>query len=199
VPAGPLEEHVVEQIRAIGRNPELVTQTLAQARQQDQQQLTELEAERQVLDKDLARWDNDLRAQTARLAHADDVGEAVSRLGELQNRIDLGKRRLLRVKEQMQTVRGGMLHEADAGLVRQAWAGAARRRPARGGQLLRCGGRPPAEGTGEPTRGPCRDNGYRPARSEQGLATSTERPACWASRTHRICKNLIQLTLSGKG
>jgi site-specific DNA recombinase len=116
VPAGPLEGHVVEQIRAIGRDLELVAQTIAQARQQDQLQLTELEAERRTLEKDLIRWDGELRVQTARLAHSDDVGAAVARLSDLQNRIDMGKRRLAKVREQQLTLRQNLLHEEDARL-----------------------------------------------------------------------------------
>jgi site-specific DNA recombinase len=116
VPAGPLEEHVVEQIRAIGRDPELVAQTVAQARRQDEQELVELEAERRTLEKDLARWDGELRAQTSRLAQADDVGAAVARLTELQNRTDMAKRRLQAVRERQLALRQGLLHEEDARL-----------------------------------------------------------------------------------
>jgi site-specific DNA recombinase len=57
-----------------------------------------------------------MRAQTARLAQSNDVAGAVAWLSDLQNRIDMGRRRLQAVREQAQTIRQGILHEEDARL-----------------------------------------------------------------------------------
>src|SRR5262249_31987731 len=56
IPAGEIERFVVERIRAIGADPALQQEVFAQARQQDDTCLSEWEADKRGLEKDLAHW-----------------------------------------------------------------------------------------------------------------------------------------------
>ena len=96
---------VLEQIRCIGRDPNLLHETLTQARQQEDTRLIELDAERRVLDRDLARWHAEMQRLTGQLGSAYSDRSVVSRLADLQERIDMAERRLAGVREQVQEVR----------------------------------------------------------------------------------------------
>src|SRR5262245_14427719 len=105
LPAGPIEEVVVGQVRRIGTDPALQEAVFAQARQQDETRLAELEAERRTVEKDLARWAAQQRA-AAREARADDAeAAAVGRLADLEERIADAERQLVAVKEQAHELR----------------------------------------------------------------------------------------------
>jgi site-specific DNA recombinase len=55
IPAGEIERFVIEQIKCIGRDPDLVNETFAAARAQATAQIRELEAERRGLEREMAR------------------------------------------------------------------------------------------------------------------------------------------------
>ena len=114
VPAGEVERVVVDRLRAVGRDPAVLAQTVAEARLQDQRQLADLEAERRTLGKDLARWNEEIRRAAQELGAADDPAAALGRLAELQQRVAQAERRLVAVGAQTQAVRTGLLHEDDA-------------------------------------------------------------------------------------
>ena len=145
MPAGELERIVAERLRAIGSDPAVLAQAVAQARQQDQQEMASLEAERRALGKDATRREQDLRGLAAELATAQDATSVLDRMAALRQRSSQDERRLLAVGERMQTLREGLLHEDDArrspgtvraglgshGTMRPGAAGAARRRERR--------------------------------------------------------------------
>jgi site-specific DNA recombinase len=110
---------VIEQIRCIGRDPALLYETLSQARKQEDTRLVELEAERRVLERDLARWHAEMQSLSGQLGGADGDRSVISRLADLQERIDMTERRRLGVREQVQEVRRQMIDEEEA---RQALA-----------------------------------------------------------------------------
>ena len=60
VPAGEIERFVVEQIKAIGRDPAILAETLRQAQGLGRRTLAELQAEQRSLDKELARRNAEL-------------------------------------------------------------------------------------------------------------------------------------------
>ena len=62
VPAGPIEAFVVDRIRCIGRDPDLLDEVLAQARAQVEARIAELEAEERGLEKELAAWQQGCRS-----------------------------------------------------------------------------------------------------------------------------------------
>lgn len=61
IPAGEVEAFVVDQIRAIGRDPKLVAETARQARSQVAERLAELETEEQRLGRELAGHQRDMQ------------------------------------------------------------------------------------------------------------------------------------------
>jgi site-specific DNA recombinase len=110
VAAAPIERIVVDQIRAIGRDPTVLKQTLAEVRRQHEARLTELDAECRGLERDLGRW----RAELAKLGPGANVGEPNGRTGpvsDVQERIRLGETQLLRVREQIEVNRQQTIDE----------------------------------------------------------------------------------------
>jgi site-specific DNA recombinase len=114
IPAGEIEAVVLEQIRCIGRDPALLYATLAQAQKQEDARMVELDAERRVLERDLARWHADMQSLSGQLGGADGDRSVVSRLADLQERIDMAERRLAGVREQVQEVRRQRIDEEEA-------------------------------------------------------------------------------------
>ena len=61
IPAPEIERFVVDQIKRIGRDPALLNETVAQAKSQGQSRVAELEAERRGLERELGRWNGEVR------------------------------------------------------------------------------------------------------------------------------------------
>ena len=76
--------------------------------------MVELDAERRVLERDLARWHADMQGLSGQLGNADGDRSVVSRLADLQERIDMAERRLAGVREQVQEIRRQMIDEEEA-------------------------------------------------------------------------------------
>jgi len=77
IPAQEIERLVVEQIRAIGRDPALLNATLAHARKQAQDSIAALESERAILERDLKRHYREVRTLAVEVASSN--GAAPSR------------------------------------------------------------------------------------------------------------------------
>jgi len=91
VPAAEIERFVVDQIRGIGQDPDLVAATLAQARQQSEERIKTLDAERRGLVRQRERDDADLRAASLAERNAASIARSadlLERIGAAQNRID---------------------------------------------------------------------------------------------------------------
>jgi site-specific DNA recombinase len=114
VPAGEIEQFVVERVQALGRDPGLLGQVLAEARQQDEARLAGLEAERRGLEQELGRWQGEVRRLLGQVGAADGGGASVSRLAELQQRVGRVEERVARVRAQAEAVRQQRLDEAEA-------------------------------------------------------------------------------------
>jgi site-specific DNA recombinase len=112
VPASQIEEFVVERIRCIGRDPELIRETVAHARQQDATELDQLDGERRALERDLGQRHADVRKYSAQLG-TDDSGIALTRLAEAQERIRALETRIEKVREQIHTIRRRMIEESE--------------------------------------------------------------------------------------
>ena len=98
VPAAEIERFVVDQIRAVARDPSLVSETLRQARRQQKENLERLEAERRVLDRELAQLNDGVRLVLEAASRSE---TAQGRLADLQDRIRKGERRALEVRQEM--------------------------------------------------------------------------------------------------
>jgi len=96
VPAGEIERLVVEQIRAIGRDPSLVAATLKHARKQAKESIAALEKERAALERELKRHYREVKALAA---EASSSNGTASRLGDLNERIRAGEQRMTEMRE----------------------------------------------------------------------------------------------------
>jgi site-specific DNA recombinase len=114
VPAGQIEEFVLDQIKCIGRDRALFDEVLAQARQQDAARTAEMEAERQALERDLGRWHGELRKLTTQMRPGDPDEGLIRRLSDLQGRIGTIEARVRKVREQIETVHGAAIDEDEA-------------------------------------------------------------------------------------
>src|SRR5262249_37542333 len=61
IPAGPIEQLVVEQIQRLGRDPVVLEQLMATVRQQDETRVAEWDNERVGLERDLLRGQSEVR------------------------------------------------------------------------------------------------------------------------------------------
>jgi site-specific DNA recombinase len=93
VPAGEIERFVVEEIKAIGRDPALVAATLAESRQLANEATKRLKAERAALERQRRADDGEIRRLTAAGAKNGEL----ARLAECQERIDSADRRLAEI------------------------------------------------------------------------------------------------------
>jgi site-specific DNA recombinase len=129
IPAAEIERFLVDQIRAIGRDPGLVAETLAQARAQADERITALGSEQRTLDRDLRRAHSELGRQPP-LAH----------LADLQDRVRTCERRQTEIREELLGLERGRVSEADVraalGDFDPLWAELAPREQARLVRLL---------------------------------------------------------------
>jgi site-specific DNA recombinase len=111
IPAGEIEQLVVAQIQALGRDPVLLREVLAQARQQEAARWTELQAEQRNLAKELTRHHAELRQLSKQLRPGDDHVAVIGRLAEVQARINPVEQRAAEVRDQLQVLAQHALDE----------------------------------------------------------------------------------------
>ena len=114
IPAGEVERFVVEQIRCIGSDPVLLRETLAQAREQDEARVTELETEQRGLERDQSRWHAELRKLAVHLGPDNADDPLIGRLADLQERLAQVEKRAGSVREQIDAIRRQRLDEEQA-------------------------------------------------------------------------------------
>lgn len=113
IPAAEIERFVVEQIRAIGRDPDMIRETVAQARYQAEAGLAALEAERASLEREVARWNAEVHSVVAHVGPSDTDSPAVARLADLQDRIRASERRATEVGEQIDVIGSRSVNEQE--------------------------------------------------------------------------------------
>jgi site-specific DNA recombinase len=114
VPAGEVERLVVDRLRGLARDPALLGQLLAQAREHEEDRGAALEAEQRGLERDLAGSQAEVRHLSLRLCPGGDNGAAVARLADLQERIHRVEGRARQVREQLRAARDRLLDEDQA-------------------------------------------------------------------------------------
>jgi len=110
VPAAEIERLVVEQIRAIGRDPELIATTLRHARKQATDALAALEADQKTAERELRRHEREIR-QLAAEAATNPI--ASSRLGELNERIRDVEQQMTEMRERAVTLSREVVDERE--------------------------------------------------------------------------------------
>ncbi|WDI40474.1 recombinase family protein [Bremerella sp. P1] len=113
IPAGEIERFVVEQIRAIGHDPTMVRDTVAQARSLGQSERLGLESELRGVRRDVAHWDAEVRELLPQVEPGDRETPARKRLADLQERIRSGEQRATDIQEQLLALDRTMIDEAD--------------------------------------------------------------------------------------
>ncbi|MCO6438158.1 MAG: recombinase family protein [Phycisphaerae bacterium] len=110
VPAAEIERFVVDRIKAIGKDDEVLARTLEQARKQNQDGLEELQAERRRLERELAKHGAEVRKL---IDHVGAPGEspAAARLADMQGRIRATEQRATEVREQIVAVNSRVVDE----------------------------------------------------------------------------------------
>ncbi|MBX3385999.1 MAG: recombinase family protein [Phycisphaeraceae bacterium] len=98
IPAAEIERLVVEQIRAIGRDPALLGATLKHSRKQAKEAIAVLETERAALERELKRHYRDVRTLATEAGTTNGTGAA--QLGELNERIRAGEQTMTALREQ---------------------------------------------------------------------------------------------------
>jgi len=109
VPAPELERFVVEQVKAVGKDTDLLAETLDESRRQREEAMGKLEAEKRALQRELSRCNTELR----KLAGQD--GLAADRMADLQERIQTAEKRATEVREQILALSRELVNAREVG------------------------------------------------------------------------------------
>ena len=101
----------MEQICAVGRDEQLVAETIHQASEQSRSRIKELEAEQKALERQLERDSNALRKLVTE--HAQD-GLATDRMADLRDRIRLVEQQATKTREELIVLGRELLDEKQA-------------------------------------------------------------------------------------
>ena len=100
IPAAEIERFVVDQIRAVARDPDIVAATLAEASQQINESLDALERERGSIERDLAQANTEMRSLALEVIGCENDNPATKRLADAQERVRLGEIRMTEIGEE---------------------------------------------------------------------------------------------------
>jgi site-specific DNA recombinase len=114
LPAQQIEAFVVDRIRCVGRDPELLRQVLTQVWEKNAGRTAELETEQRGLEKDLNRWHTEVRKLSVQFQPGEDNGELVGRLADLHERIGTVEQRVGKVREQIKEITDQLIPEEEA-------------------------------------------------------------------------------------
>jgi len=109
VPAGEIERFVVEQIKCIGRDANVVAETVRQVREQTEATIEQLDHERVGLQRQLRDDHARLHAATAVSDHL----ERVTRLADSQEHVRVAERRLTEIDNELASLRSKLMDEAE--------------------------------------------------------------------------------------
>ncbi|NLY01558.1 MAG: recombinase family protein [Rhodopirellula sp.] len=137
VPAEEIERFVVEQIRAVGKDPAVMAMALDQARAQAMEEMAALESDARIAEREIGRIHGEV---TKVAADAATNGHAASRLAELHERLREAEQRLSELRDQSERARRGVVTKAEVDSALEAftplWDALSPREQARVLQLL---------------------------------------------------------------
>jgi site-specific DNA recombinase len=105
VPAAEIERFVVDQIRCIGKDRGLVLETLRRTRSKAEEDIQGLQAERRLLERDLARH----QREVGKMANQGDDG----RMADLQDHLGQAERRLTEIQNETAALEGQQVSEEE--------------------------------------------------------------------------------------
>ena len=114
IPAGEIERFVVEQIASIGRDPQLVAETIRQVRAQAIQRMDELAAEERRLKRELDGHQRDLQSLVRGAGAGSTKGLEAARFADIQERIASVERRHTEIRDEAKRLDHESINEADA-------------------------------------------------------------------------------------
>jgi site-specific DNA recombinase len=114
VPAGPIEAFVLERVKAVGRDPELLRETLDELRRGVTDRLDALAAEERLLAQEASRTRRESAELARRLGGKDSGPEALSALAELQARAAAQERRAAELTAERRGLEDAAVDEAAA-------------------------------------------------------------------------------------
>ena len=101
IPAKQIEDFVVSQVKKIGYAPEILKEVVEATKLKAQKHLLQLKEERVTLERDTARWNNEIFKMTSQIATSETHSPAVARLADLQERIQHNERRILAIDKEL--------------------------------------------------------------------------------------------------
>ena len=107
VPAAEIERFVVDQIKAVGRDPALVAETLAEVRRQTDETTSRLRKEQGRIERDVKEANAEMREVVA----ADSID--TSRMADLNERVRVGEQRLAEIRTEMERLQGETVTDGD--------------------------------------------------------------------------------------
>ena len=110
VPAGEIERFVVDQIKAIGRDPAVVAATFGETGRLAEEAIKSLQAERERLRRQLRRDEADIQGLAVRGTM---TNGGLARLADLQERVRLGEGRLAEIDRELATLDAQYISEAE--------------------------------------------------------------------------------------
>ena len=111
IPAGEIEKFVVDQVRGIGRDPALLTETLSGARAEAKARASELTAEKSVLERELRRHNTQMRELAGAIGSG---GATTDRMADLLERVRGAEDRIAHVREALARLERDMIDENEA-------------------------------------------------------------------------------------
>jgi site-specific DNA recombinase len=112
LPASEIERFVVEQIKCIGTDPDLVAETVKQVQAQAVQRANELAIEERRLGRELAGNHSDLQ-KLVKGGPNDGDSHAAARLADIQERLTVAERRLTEVRNEAERLRREQIDGAE--------------------------------------------------------------------------------------
>ena len=114
VNAHDLETFVVDHIRGLGTDGEIVAETIRQVREKSEKRMIELERERRTLERKLRRLHTKLRELALRpAAPGSDVSPTADRLADLQDQIRSIEQRMTSIREEVLSLERETVDESD--------------------------------------------------------------------------------------
>lgn len=121
IPAVEIERFVVDQIRTIGCDPNLLRATLKDVGSRSNARVAELEAERRSLERELARWHAEVRELLKQMVPGTANSPTMSRLAEMQERIRIGEQRATTIREEVIALSRVLVDEREIELAMSAF------------------------------------------------------------------------------
>ena len=112
IPAQEIERFVIEEIRHIGKDRDLIATALAEVKQRGEAKIRELKAEQNILRRDLNRHYTEMRKLLS-LPVLDETSDslAIDKKADLQDRTSMAERRAREIHDDILLLRGQMLNE----------------------------------------------------------------------------------------